>query len=59
MPPEAGQETYDVTLKVNLAVAHYHPGLQSKRTTLGTLWLTRAETLLRLPAVACPFSFRA
>jgi hypothetical protein len=31
MPPDAGQETYDVTLKVNLAVAHYHLGLPFKR----------------------------
>jgi hypothetical protein len=31
MPPAAGQETYDVTLKVNLAVAHYHLGLPLKR----------------------------
>ncbi|MCP4010499.1 MAG: transposase [Proteobacteria bacterium] len=31
MPPEAGQETYDVSLKVNLAVAHYHLGLPFKR----------------------------
>jgi hypothetical protein len=27
MPPAAGQETYDPSLKVNLAVAHYHLGL--------------------------------
>jgi hypothetical protein len=27
LPPAAGQETYDVSLKVNLAVAHYHLGL--------------------------------
>jgi hypothetical protein len=31
LPPEAGQETYDVSLKVNLAVAHYHLGLPFKR----------------------------
>jgi hypothetical protein len=31
MPPDAGRETYDVTLKVNLAVAHYHLGLPFKR----------------------------
>jgi transposase len=31
MPPEAGQETYNVSLKVNLAVAHYHLGLPFKR----------------------------
>ena len=31
MPPEAGQETYDVSLKVNLTVAHYHLGLPFKR----------------------------
>ena len=31
MPPEAGQETYDLSLKVNLAVAHYHLGLPFKR----------------------------
>ena len=31
MPPEAGQETYTVSLKVNLAVAHYHLGLPFKR----------------------------
>lgn len=31
MPPGAGQETYDVSLKVNLAVAHYHLGLPFKR----------------------------
>jgi hypothetical protein len=31
MPPTAGQETYDVSLKVNLAVAHYHLGLPFKR----------------------------
>jgi hypothetical protein len=31
MPPEAGQETYDLSLKVNLAVAHYHLGLPLKR----------------------------
>ena len=31
MPPEAGQETYDTSLKVNLAVAHYHLGLPFKR----------------------------
>jgi hypothetical protein len=31
MPPEAGQETYDVSLKVHLAVAHYHLGLPLKR----------------------------
>jgi len=31
MPPEASQETYDVSLKVNLALAHYHLGLPFKR----------------------------
>jgi hypothetical protein len=31
MPPEAGQETYDVSLKVHLALAHYHLGLPFKR----------------------------
>jgi len=31
LPPEAGQETYNVSLKVNLAVAHYHLGLPFKR----------------------------
>ena len=31
LPPEAGQETYNVNLKVNLAVAHYHLGLPFKR----------------------------
>jgi hypothetical protein len=31
LPPEAGQETYHVDLKVNLAVAHYHLGLPFKR----------------------------
>ncbi len=31
MPPAASQETYDVSLKVNLAVAHYHLGLPFKR----------------------------
>jgi len=31
MPPAAGQETYDVSLKVNLSVAHYHLGLPFKR----------------------------
>jgi hypothetical protein len=31
LPPEAGQETYHVSLKVNLAVAHYHLGLPFKR----------------------------
>ncbi len=31
MPPEAGRETYDTSLKVNLAVAHYHLGLPFKR----------------------------
>lgn len=31
LPPEAGQETYAVSLKVNLAVAHYHLGLPFKR----------------------------
>ena len=30
-PPEASQETYDVSLKVNLALAHYHLGLPFKR----------------------------
>jgi hypothetical protein len=31
MPPEAGQETYDVSLKVTLTLAHYHLGLPFKR----------------------------
>jgi transposase len=31
LPPAAGQETYDVSLKVNLAVTHYHLGLPFKR----------------------------
>jgi len=31
MPPEAGRETYDASLKANLAVAHYHLGLPFKR----------------------------
>jgi transposase len=31
LPPEAGQQTYAVSLKVNLAVAHYHLGLPFKR----------------------------
>ena len=31
MPPEAGPETYDVALKVNLALAHYYLGLPFKR----------------------------
>jgi hypothetical protein len=31
MPPEASQQTYAVSLKVNLAVAHYHLGLPFKR----------------------------
>lgn len=31
VPPEAGRETYDVSLKVNLAIAHYHLGLPFKR----------------------------
>jgi hypothetical protein len=31
LPPEAGRETYDVSLNVNLAVAHYHLGLPFKR----------------------------
>ncbi len=31
MPPQAGRERYDVSLKVNLAVAHYHMGLPFKR----------------------------
>ena len=31
MPPEAGRETYDISLKVTLAVAHYHLGLPFKR----------------------------
>jgi len=30
-PPEAGSKTYAVSLKVNLAVAHYHLGLPFKR----------------------------
>ena len=31
MPPEVSRETYDVSLKVNLALAHYHLGLPFKR----------------------------
>jgi hypothetical protein len=31
MPPEAGRETYDTSLKANLVVAHYHLGLPFKR----------------------------
>jgi hypothetical protein len=31
MPPEASPETYAVSLKVNLALAHYHLGLPFKR----------------------------
>ncbi len=31
MPPEAPPETYDISLKVNLAVAHYQLGLPFKR----------------------------
>jgi hypothetical protein len=31
IPPEAGRETYDASLKANLAVAHYHLGLPFKR----------------------------
>jgi len=31
MPPEVGPETYEVSLKVSLAVAHYHLGLPFKR----------------------------
>jgi hypothetical protein len=31
LPPEAGQETYDISLKVHLAVFHYHLGLPFKR----------------------------
>ncbi len=31
MPSEVSQETYDVSLKVNLALAHYHLGLPFKR----------------------------
>jgi hypothetical protein len=31
LPPEAGGQTYAVSLKVNLAVAHYHLGLPFKR----------------------------
>jgi len=31
MPPEAGQQTYATSLKVNLALAHYHLGLPLKR----------------------------
>jgi hypothetical protein len=31
LPPEAGPEIYDTSLKVNLAVAHYHLGLPLKR----------------------------
>jgi len=31
LPPAAGQQTYDLSLKVNLAVAHDHLGLPFKR----------------------------
>jgi hypothetical protein len=31
MPPDAPPETYDISLKVNLTVAHYHLGLPFKR----------------------------
>lgn len=31
LPPAASQETYDLSLKVNLVVAHYHLGLPFKR----------------------------
>jgi hypothetical protein len=31
LPPEAGPQTYAASLKVNLAVAHYHLGLPFKR----------------------------
>ncbi len=31
LPPEAGEQTYDVSLKVNLVLAHYHLGLPFKR----------------------------
>jgi hypothetical protein len=31
MPPEVSRETYDTSIKVNLAVAHYHLGLPFKR----------------------------
>ena len=31
MPPQAGGETYGTSLKVNLALAHYHLGLPFKR----------------------------
>ena len=31
MPPEVGRKTYNVSLKVNLALAHYHLGLPFKR----------------------------
>lgn len=31
LPPAAGQQTYDVSLKVNLAVTHYHLGLPFAR----------------------------
>ena len=31
LPPEAGQQIYATSLKVNLAVAHYHLGLPLKR----------------------------
>jgi transposase len=31
MPPESPRQTYDVTLKVNLALAHYYLGLPFKR----------------------------
>jgi transposase len=34
MPPEAGEETYDTSLKVNLVLAHYHLGLPFKRIEL-------------------------
>lgn len=31
LPAQAGEETYDVALRVNLALAHYHLGLPFKR----------------------------
>jgi hypothetical protein len=31
LPPSAGKDTYAISLKVNLAVAHYHLGLPLKR----------------------------
>ncbi len=44
MPPEASRETYAVSLKVTLAVAHYHLGLPFKRI----------ESFQRLVGMALP-----